>query len=120
MTATTPSVAQVLRDARNLIAAPERWTQGALARDRCGMPMAPDSPHARRWCMVGAIRVVIVEVDGDLFWDCVDAVDAVDAVSDVIGGGTTAWNDLPGRSHAEVLAAFDEAITAAEAQAVAA
>lgn len=38
---------------------PENWTKGALARDRNGRPVNPDSPHAVKWCGMGYLYRVL-------------------------------------------------------------
>ena len=50
------TVLEVLREARELIAVPERWTQGGLARDAQGK-QAPGvyNRDAASWCAEGAI-----------------------------------------------------------------
>ena len=55
---TTPDVAQALRAARELIAAPERWTQQAQARDADGQRVPAQSNAACCWCVAGAVEHV--------------------------------------------------------------
>lgn len=56
---------EVLRRARSLIATPEHWTQGAMARDSEGIPMmSVTSPQACSFCLVGAINRAAIEIAG--------------------------------------------------------
>lgn len=99
------STVDVLHRARELIAEPEHWTQGAPARDRRGDSCDVFNKHAVSWCVVGVIcRAGLTEARND----------ALEAFARVIFGGIVPWNEDPERTHAEVLAAFDRAIAAAE------
>jgi hypothetical protein len=100
--------ADKLREARTLI---ERgWTQGVSARDCNGNPIDPAEPHAASFCTVGAISRAF-----DFDYD--ESCPAHDLMARVVDGAwVDKWNDAPGRTQAEVLAAFDKAIQLAEAQ----
>lgn len=52
------TVKDVLREALKLIRKPERWTQGAYARDKDGDTCAPGGGRSVCWCAVGAVREV--------------------------------------------------------------
>ncbi len=54
---------RVLSQAEELLAAPERWTKGAWARDDRGAPVVSVSDAAVAWCVAGAV----VRVNEDLF-----------------------------------------------------
>jgi hypothetical protein len=41
---------------RDLLADPERWTQGAAARDATGEEMGVNRAAACRWCLTGGVR----------------------------------------------------------------
>lgn len=45
----------VLREARALLADPDRWTQHVFARDAHGEPTDPEGRHACCWCLRGAV-----------------------------------------------------------------
>lgn len=47
--------ADLILEAGKLLADPERWCQGALARDRRGTPVVPTSKRALKWDTAGAI-----------------------------------------------------------------
>ena len=100
----------VLENGRGLVA--QGWTQGASARDREGQAVHPLSADARSWSILGAI------VCGDQTHQGRVPIDRLaDAVMLVAGGLDTAslndWNDKPGRTQADALAAFDAAIASA-------
>jgi hypothetical protein len=98
--------AEVLRKARELIATPDTWIRGDYARDVYGESVSASSYTACRWCSSGAIS----KARGP------DGPPVSKYLKDVIGGRNVAgWNDDEDRTHAEVLAAFDEAIRRAEA-----
>jgi hypothetical protein len=110
------AVAQILAAARALIATPESWTTGTTARDADGRNLGDDEraaldEDAVRWCAGGAI----MRAAGDTrTWE--PAQRALERVIDPQRAGPFigVWNDMTGRTHGEVLAAFDRAIQQAE------
>jgi hypothetical protein len=105
------SAAQILRAARERITVPKRWTQKAMARDADGKPLYWwNGPHAACWCPSAAM-LLLDPYDHHSFST------AVRLFRQAIGGANIGlWNDAPGRTHAEVLDAFDRAIALAEAE----
>lgn len=100
-------VARVLREAADLIEPPGRWTRGWLARDRYGWGVLPLSIHAVCWCVRGAIHRVAPSHDLML--------GAVMAAGDQAGTCTLSkWNDAPGRTADEIVAALRAAADEAE------
>jgi hypothetical protein len=95
---------EILKAARELISVPERWTQGGSARDRDGICVKSASAYAVCWCAAGAVYKTGCNDDASL-----RALRFLDAVS---GSTIEPFNDS--HTHAEVLAAFDRAIAAAE------
>jgi len=101
---------EILKAARELLAVPERWTTGVLARAQSGYEVTPSSAKAVSWCMSGAC----LKIGGDestfsaTFCSVIDALDLDTCIP--------IWNDAPERTHAEVLARFDTAIAKLEAQ----
>jgi hypothetical protein len=86
-------IAECLRAAREIIKTPERWWNG-IGHEAVGRDCA--------WTAL--LRVKAPTMAHSIF-------------STVIGDPSIqSWNDTPGRTHAEVLAAFDKAIQLAEAQ----
>lgn len=102
--------ADILRAAKARIATPERWTRAAMARDQDGDRVASVSERACAWCSIGAMEAEVGASTSAL----VRALRALNLAVD--GVPVDIWNDMPGRTHAEVLAAFDRAIALAEAQ----
>ena len=100
--------AGLLRAARALIADPDRWTTGCAARDANGRSVMPERLEAVRFDGIGAL-FRLTPGHPDLRDRAVKALDIVAG-----SWGWTAWQDMPGRTHAEVLAAMDRAIAAAE------
>jgi hypothetical protein len=95
-------VLAVLRQARDLISDASRWTQGDNARNRFGQSCPLDSSAAVCWCAMGALK----RVNPALAWE------ARNALAKVIDDSVVTFNDQ--HSHAEVLAAFDQAIAQEE------
>lgn len=98
----------ILCAARARIADPARWTQGACARDDEGEACVSVSTHARSWCAVGAISY-----EGELAYARMGLEGssiALQMLRTLIGDDVMNWNDAPERTHAEVIAAFDQAI----------
>lgn len=88
---------EVLIAARKLIEKPEDWWDG----DHSGRTDT-------RLCAALAVWAIRKPTQGGKA-----AYDALVSVTGVEPGCLSDWNDAPGRTHAEVLAAFDEAIKAA-------
>ena len=101
--------ADILRAAKARIATPERWTRGRMARDEDGNGVQSVSEHACAWCSIGAVEAETGASTSAL----VRALRALNRAID--NKPIDDWNDAPGRTHAEVLAAFDRAIAIAEA-----
>ena len=87
---------RILRGARGLIENPEGWTKHAYARKETGKWARVWDKKAACFCTVGAILR-----SGGFHPFFEDAYLAL-------------WNDAPGRTHAEVLSAFDEAIASTD------
>jgi len=49
------AILEVLRDARESISDPARWTQCVDARTETGKAVRFDDPDAVRWCLMGAV-----------------------------------------------------------------
>lgn len=101
------STLDVLVRARALV---ERgWCTGVEARDEHGNQCdESDSPSAVSWCMIGAVYRGARKED-----DIALARKAARCLTATVGGLLDQWNDAPGRTQSEVLAAFDRAIEAA-------
>ena len=95
----------VLARARELIADEERWCRGSFARGWVGLPVPAKSAIAQRFCAVGAIMRAAHQLGAP-------AEDACTALEWQTRRRVQDWNDDPRRSHAEVLAVFEDAIAA--------
>jgi hypothetical protein len=93
----------VLVKARELVSAPERWTQRSFARSSLGNTVKATSRHAVCWCTFGALQVFGAGVESR----------AYRMLRSEVGGFLGKFNDT--HTHAEVLAAFDAAIEAERA-----
>lgn len=102
---------QILREARELIATPEQWTQRIYAEE------SSSSPTGHCYCLMGALLQAaagdsapdegLVGLLGYRFATLVDFP---------AEGILTLWNDHPDRTHAEVLERLDTAIAELEGQ----
>jgi hypothetical protein len=102
----------LLAHARTLISA--SWTQHTEARAADGRPVEPWDSSAVEWSLLGALVAGyehMLRSEGQraaleaVVSACVVLASVVD--SDSLPG----WNDVPGRTQADVLAALDEAAT---------
>jgi hypothetical protein len=99
---------EVLQAASDLIPTPEKWTQGAYARDADGESVSWDDPAAVCFCSQGAIR----KASGASFNGAVFLAERY--LSRAFGdAGIITSNDTS--SHARVRRAFSEAIEMAQA-----
>ncbi len=87
-----------LKRARALVA--RGWTQGVYARDANNNQASPCGKKACKWCASGALLAVGLKLGAH--WE----------PTPVNGHGVTSWNDVPGRTQAEVLVMFDNSIAA--------
>lgn len=94
------TTAETLREARALIDTPRKWTRAADARTADGKHTWPSDPNAVCFCMAGALIRL-----GEISTPAYRAL-----LRHVTGGTLMEFNDAPGTSHADVLAAFDAAI----------
>ena len=97
---------EVFRRAAKLISGPGSWAQGNYAKTSDGNCVLATSPHAKSWCVLGALQRV-TELDMRLYEPCRDA--ATKKAKDDGWEGCPAWNDAPTRTQAEVVA-FLEAL----------
>ena len=102
---------EILIKARELISAPERWTQEEFARDDNGHPLTWGyNPMAVCWCALGAIEHVVGE-SGFGGQSHNEAEMWLDNIANSQGLSVGGVNDK--KTHAEVLALFDRAIASA-------
>ncbi len=90
---------QVVRErAAQLLEKSGAWAQRSSAYDSLGNSVAPTDPAACAWCMLGAIDKV-----------CADELIANVAISELhceLNSSVARFNDAPGRTQAEVVAAL--------------
>lgn len=102
---------EILKAARELLAVPERWTQGGGQRDHNGNLVNWDEPGITCRCVWQTLRFVS-QPDMNM------RIKYPAKYYSVLGFKTLSelvtWNDAPERTHAEVLARFDEAIAKLE------
>lgn len=109
-------VADVLERAADLIARPGAWAQEiTYAQDAEGRSILPYSDDAKCFCLIGAIahewRIAAGLVESKL-----RALPTVNAILCGDEGAPANWNDAPGRTQAEVVAALRSAAAAARQQ----
>lgn len=108
---------EILTKARELIADPERWATGELARDAGGHKVPPDSPSACRWCAYGALQNFADDRDAGPLLDAAEGRLA-DAACDVLNATPEFDEDADcliahvndDLGHAATLQMFDRAI----------
>src|SRR2546423_727814 len=105
----------ILTDARDLVA--RCWCQTDDARDAGGQKVQPDSPAACCWSLLGAIVASAggaerLQSDRRTLADVAKASLAVGLATG--DESLRDWNDAPGRTAAEVVAAFDDAVALLE------
>lgn len=97
---------EILKAARAKLA--QGWTQGAFARDADGLPVNVCHPKATCWCITGAFRSLPPEAD---------FMQARIALKSSLSGDPqlSEWNDVRGRTQADVIELFDHVIAKLEA-----
>ena len=116
----TPEVRETLSRARALLAAPERWTQRADAREKTGYPCDARDVAAVSWCLVGAIGASATDEPKDDVRLSTITVETLYELSSLAFStlpdydGLAFYNDAPERTHADVLALLDRALAVEE------
>lgn len=104
-------LSQVLREARALIATPDKWTQcGGYVADSNGVPSALGDTEACKFCVLGAL----FSVDGHRSGGAA-------LVMAMPPGRRSHWdvvrfNDSPFTKHEDILALYDRAIAMVDAE----
>ncbi len=104
----------VLKGAQGRLARPECWTQGSAARDVLGRKVDFRDPTAVCFCLLGAIWA---ECDDGYKHDYDDVFrDLLRTAEPAIGPSHSVadWQDMPERTHQEVLSVLSRAIKIAE------
>lgn len=103
-----PTAVDVLRAARALIE--KGWTQYDFARNSGGWGVDEWHHSAACFCSWGALNRAGIDLE------C-NTASAIHWLRSATVGPIAVWNDAPGRTQAEVLAAFDKAIELAQSEA---
>lgn len=103
------TVLEILKGARELIATPDKWTQGAGSRDADGVARNFDDPAVTCRCLYIAIGILADH-------DSQGQLDAFWALGFREQAHVVGWNDDKDRTHDEVLARLDAAIASEEAK----
>ncbi len=85
------------------------WTQNALAKDDDGCAVFVTSPHATRFCLIGAWRKVVGLGSNPL------AASTLIFLEKRLGMSVADWNDDPRRTRHSVLCTLSRCIRAARA-----
>ncbi len=96
-----------LQAVRDLLADPERWTQGALARDAHGLSTLGITSESTCFCLMGALYK-LHPYGGDAFFNLEQHL----AHSPALDGDSSYAHYNDTHTHAEVLALLDERINA--------
>lgn len=89
------------------------WCQGVSAKNSQGFAVIPSDPTARSWCLLGALeRAVVAYGQAHPYHRLPILTSLIDLLAMPIPAHMTCepirsvplWNDLPERTHAEVLA----------------
>jgi hypothetical protein len=107
-------VLEVLKRVDSILATEKQWTKGWSALDKRGHLVGPNAPEAVCWCLGGAIRKALDEIEEDdgspsfeiLVWDAISV-----AIPDG-NGSITAYNDQYDRKFSEVKMVVSRAIEA--------
>jgi hypothetical protein len=109
-----PTVLDVLRQTRELLSSPSRWTKETFARDARGNEVSEVDPSACRWCLIGAIGRVSRDLGFEYLTFRNPTCDILDAFAPVDERDRplllASINDTGGRK--AVLALLDRAIEA--------
>lgn len=107
----------VLKDARELLSEPTRWTCGAFARDQCGNWVDVVEPRASCWCLIGAISrtITLKSWEDDRFRhlekdQIFDRLERLNTFKDSGAKNIPDFNDGGGTEHEHVLMLLDEAV----------
>jgi len=91
-----------------LLGCPEVWTQDADAENVFGNAVQYSSPHATKWCALGLMKACAGYRGEDI---CRRYF-----ISAILPASISSWNDMPGRTAAEVQAAFQKAADLARSE----
>lgn len=105
-----------LKNVRVLLTPPSAWQKCCYATSAEGFDVAPESPDAVCFCLVGAIRRVCPSADFTVLQCLMEtASKSLGLLPAPPDGWTlpftiTRWNDAPSRTHEQVLKTLDLAV----------
>lgn len=111
------NAAQTLADLKalkELLSKPERWTQGAYARDIAGHQVSEEDSSACCFCLSGAMYKVSNGQDSSQRWD--NILEAM--FPGCHCGAAIRFNEQLGRTHQEILGKINEGIVWIETELV--
>ena len=122
MTTSKTSAAAILADVSELLSEPTRWTKGTAARLADNLPVAANHPHARCWCLTGAVDhcgyrarrgTPAMILATRALSSAILLNDGLEPDPGIRGGGVydrvAIWNDMAEREHGEIVAVIAEA-----------
>ncbi len=84
---------------KELLATPDKWTQGYAARNKNDKPIDPFNKEATKYCILGA-AIACYGLFTDNYFNITFQIESSTSMNkEAIG----AWNDAPERTHQEVL-----------------
>lgn len=106
------TIVEVLRAVRELLSVPERWTQGAFARQEDKTQVNAEDPEAVCFCIRGAIHRVAVNHYEEARAACKLLEEGVPEYSKA--WGLSGYNDSRSTTHADMLELIDGVIATIE------
>ena len=113
---TKNEVRDVILRMKKRLSKPDRWCQGAPARDDWGNEVTPGSPNACQWCLTGALWEELNDgVEDSKYVEVRDHLRYALRLHPSVGKhidptALVGWNDDPARTHEDVIAFLDEAM----------
>ena len=116
-------ISTILKRAKKLIEAPERWIKNHYAKAGNGNIIVPNSRSAKCFCTVGAVAKVCGVSPREFDTPTRKTRpynQAVEFLGELVGEryfhSVAIYNDIPRRTHEQVMKFMDKAIEKAEAQ----
>ena len=115
------STIEILTKARHLVREPKWWIQGNDAKTQNGVRVHCFDPKAHCFCMTGAISRAVHDLGYNGWTTEPRAFEAMTESLKIVGYEVAMftmfmWNDMPERTHNEVLKAFDDTIESLKQQ----
>lgn len=117
----TPEIVKTLTAARGLIAASDKLSKKAFAKNSRGKTVAIDSPDATSFCIAGAVARIDGVLPDETGYLVVEKSRALKYMTSVLGGqhqdamDIASFNDAPKTKKEDVLTFFDIIIAKAKA-----